>query len=492
MAVLTNQSYAYYTVPVNTTGIPGKKSTARPSDALGPDGTTDDGPPGVVTFRPFVDKYGIFSIDSIACQNNINIAGATSILAILLFVDETQPGIGAPITAEIDILANQPTVPLPTNPDGLVAGDYVLLNDERTGLVDSTPGSGGPPKVAHLTKAVGVTDNVIYIDDPTGFPNDGHAFDVYFGDAGEGVRVIDGFGTQIWTVLRPIPGNEPNPLVHVIGATVSWYPTPTGGQLMRKYECGLVIDDNGTLKIQRHFPPDPAVDNSYFEYSAQTHQILDDRSNPLRWYKLQIQHFSLQIKSDSPNVDPNTHLPGRFDMVIPSACVVACMVAVQNYYGFSPFTVFPLNRDYPGVFDFDEPPSPGLRTLTGASYELPIGGDLSVGTDVPLPRQVQANESIRCIYAVVRNAPTGDNVQIRVKLRTTPSGTYQELEILTILAGHMYSFDETGDNTPADRRMPYGEHWPLPPLLQQNTLGVDVVNVGSTTPGTDCIVYIET
>lgn len=489
--ILTNQAYAYWLVPLNTTGIPGQKSVARTVNSLGPDGTTDDGVAGIVTYTPVVLKYGIITLTDIAVQDNRNVQGITELFCASVYVDETD--LGKPVTMGA---VDGTTDPIPFTPgdSGIGIGDFVVWNDPAETAIAGGP--QGPPVTTPLTSSLTDTQNVMYVQDPTGYPLS--AFDVYFNDGTqEGVTVIGGFGTSVWQITRGAHGTPISS--HTVGTLAEWYPPPAGSFTCRSYECNQVIENpvgSGHLFLQRHYPPDPRTPiRAYFETFRVPHLA------GIQVFKLKVQHDSLKTKFGGPQTGPNG-LPVTFPIALQSACVVATLLTVGNYYGYGPFTTYPLASPL-STDPKTLPPAPGLRTLNGSTYTIPVSGVLAPGTDVSQPLQIDVNESIRCIYAAVKSPPSGGADVINVKLRPpasslNPTPSYQLLEQLTIAGGATFSYDPTSTNTPADRATPYGAGagaldvaWPFPTLFQQATISIDVVSVG-TVSGVDLLVYLGT
>lgn len=119
------------------------------------------------------------------------------------------------------------------------------------------------------------------------------------------------------------------------------------------------------------------------------------------------------------------------------------------------------------------PPSPGLRTLTGAAYtNLGVSGTLAVGQTAVARVSVQAWESIRCVYGKVKIEPEGPVefegnedacVVIYVCYISPPDENGDQfvglIDTIVIDDGMPYTYPD--DNAPDGRTMPYHAFWPL-------------------------------
>jgi hypothetical protein len=116
----------------------------------------------------------------------------------------------------------------------------------------------------------------------------------------------------------------------------------------------------------------------------------------------------------------------------------------------------------------------GLRTLSGGQIAFQIEGPLAVETGATPPLIVQDSHSIRDVFAVLGEAPTGTPVELRVLQN---EATYCDL---TIQPGSTVSNVVTG----------FG----LPPLASDARLTLDILSVGQgaeNTPGRDLTVTIR-
>lgn len=116
----------------------------------------------------------------------------------------------------------------------------------------------------------------------------------------------------------------------------------------------------------------------------------------------------------------------------------------------------------------------GLRTLSGGQFAVQVEGFLAIQTNTAPPLVVQDTHSVRDIFAVVREAPTGAAVELRLRQNEV---TYCNL---TIAAGATISNSVSG----------FG----LPPLAAGAQINLDVVSVGQGAeqlPGRDLTVTIR-
>jgi hypothetical protein len=116
----------------------------------------------------------------------------------------------------------------------------------------------------------------------------------------------------------------------------------------------------------------------------------------------------------------------------------------------------------------------GLRTLSGGQLNLQVTGHLAVQTDATPPLMVEQPRSVRDIFAVVKEAPTGHSLDLRILKDET---AYCDL---SIPVGATISNVVDGAT--------------LPPLTAMSKLRLDVLEVGTTptsTPGRDLTVTIR-
>ena len=113
----------------------------------------------------------------------------------------------------------------------------------------------------------------------------------------------------------------------------------------------------------------------------------------------------------------------------------------------------------------------GLRTLSGGQFAFTVGGFLAIENGAAPDLVVEAKHSVRDVFAVVRQAPSGAPVDVRLKHDDTIYCT------LSIPSGAIVSNSVDG--------------FPLPLLQSGARLSMDVTSVGTTVPGTDLTVIIR-
>lgn len=116
----------------------------------------------------------------------------------------------------------------------------------------------------------------------------------------------------------------------------------------------------------------------------------------------------------------------------------------------------------------------GLRTLSGGQLTIQVEGPLAIQTDAAPPLLVESAHSVRDVYAVVKDAPTGAPISLRVTQNGNP---YCQL---TIPAGATVSNVVDG--------------FALGPLLVKAQIGLDITSVAQTadtTPGRDLTITIR-
>ena len=116
----------------------------------------------------------------------------------------------------------------------------------------------------------------------------------------------------------------------------------------------------------------------------------------------------------------------------------------------------------------------GLRTLSGGQLTIQIDGYLAIQSGAAPPLVIEDSHSVRDVFAVVREAPTGGDVELRLRVDQA------EYCRLTIAAGASISNVIDG----------FG----LPPLRSMAQLHLDVLTVGQSagsTPGRDLTVALR-
>ena len=123
---------------------------------------------------------------------------------------------------------------------------------------------------------------------------------------------------------------------------------------------------------------------------------------------------------------------------------------------------------------FTSTPDLGLRSLMGGQLTIQVEGPLAIQTNAAPPLLVQTLCSVRDVYAVVQDAPSGAPVTLQV---TQNGQVYCEL---TIASGATVSNVVDG--------------FALGPLQAQAIVGLDITSVAqtaNTTPGRDLTVTIR-
>lgn len=116
----------------------------------------------------------------------------------------------------------------------------------------------------------------------------------------------------------------------------------------------------------------------------------------------------------------------------------------------------------------------GLRTLSGGQITMQVEGHLAIQTGAAPPLVVENAHSVRDIFAIVRESPTGAPIQLQLKQNESVYCT------LTVPTGATISNIADG----------FG----LPPLTAMSTLHLDILSVGQTAesaPGRDLTVTIR-
>ncbi len=153
-----------------------------------------------------------------------------------------------------------------------------------------------------------------------------------------------------------------------------------------------------------------------------------------------------------------------FPIFVPDARIAAAEMFMTNTRGNSESA----KVNFTGTTDF------GIRTVSGGLISIQVEGYLAIQTSAAPPLVIDEAHSVRDIFAVVKDAPTGAPVQLALKVN---GSLYCSL---TIAPG------DTGSDTVSG----FG----LAPLQSMDEVTLDVVSVGSTaatTPGSDLTVTIR-
>jgi hypothetical protein len=149
---------------------------------------------------------------------------------------------------------------------------------------------------------------------------------------------------------------------------------------------------------------------------------------------------------------------------LPEARVASAELFVTNGKGNSPTAV----KQFTGTT------SEGLRTLSGGQISIQVEGFLAIQSGAAPALVMDAPHSMRDLFAVVSEAPTGAGIELRLRQNE------DEICRLTIPTGGTQSNVVDG----------FG----LPPLQAQALLHLDILSVGQTsdtTPGRDLTVIVR-
>lgn len=149
---------------------------------------------------------------------------------------------------------------------------------------------------------------------------------------------------------------------------------------------------------------------------------------------------------------------------LPEARIASAELFVTNGKGNSPTAV----KHFTGTT------SEGLRTLSGGQISIQVEGFLAIHSDAAPALVMDAPHSMRDLFAVVGEAPTGTSVELRLRQNE------DEICRLTIPTGGTQSNVVNG----------FG----LPPLQAQALMHLDILSVGQTsdtTPGRDLTVIVR-
>jgi hypothetical protein len=153
-----------------------------------------------------------------------------------------------------------------------------------------------------------------------------------------------------------------------------------------------------------------------------------------------------------------------YPVAIPDVRIATAELFLTNSRGNSNVA----RRSFAGTVDL------GLRTLSGGQFSIQVEGSLAIQTDAAPPLLVESAHSVRDVFAVVKNAPIGAPIEMRV----TQNG--QQYCLLTIPAGATISNIVDG--------------FSLGPLQLKARIGLDITAVTHTadiTPGRDLTVTIR-
>lgn len=149
---------------------------------------------------------------------------------------------------------------------------------------------------------------------------------------------------------------------------------------------------------------------------------------------------------------------------LPNARIAAAEFTVTNSRGASPTRQQSFTASVDG----------GLRTHSGGQYTIMVNGYLSLQTSAAPPLVIEEGRSVRDVYAVISEAPSGDPIQLLVRQNGVPYVS------LSIAAGSTLSNVVSGAN--------------LAPLASGSILTLDILGVPADaldTPGRDLTVLVR-
>ena len=153
-----------------------------------------------------------------------------------------------------------------------------------------------------------------------------------------------------------------------------------------------------------------------------------------------------------------------YPVVVPDVRIATAELFLTNSRGNS--SVF--RRSYGATVDL------GLRTLSGGQLSIQVEGSLAIQVDAAPPLLMESAHSVRDVFAVVKDAPTGSPIVLRVTQNGQPYCS------LTIPVGATISNIVDG--------------FLLGPLQTKARIGLDITAVtqtANTTPGRDLTVTIR-
>lgn len=214
--------------------------------------------------------------------------------------------------------------------------------------------------------------------------------------------------------------------------------------------------------------------------------------------KVQLKQFTEHLNVNPWFGDTNVQtVPPRMDFLWPSRMILSVGAGSELLNGFSALTTVS-TLQYAEVTSpvTALPVAPGLRTLAGQAYIIPaLVETLSVVADAGYTLRSKDAASIRTINATVESAPTGADAIIDLKYRPATGGAWTVVERITIPDGQTNSYVVSGPlaNLPQDRRMPYvTDYKDIIVIPQDAELDYDIIQVGSSNPGSGLTVYLET
>jgi hypothetical protein len=247
----------------------------------------------------------------------------------------------------------------------------------------------------------------------------------------------------------------PNPdqvsaLAFAVGDFVVWNDPAAG------FEVNQITAITGTSwTVQRHYTGEYAG-HSTFEAPLVAHTA------GTKIMKCQVRQFL--FNAALAGYDPSTGGVKRFDMVLPSVCVVAVVAAPYNQHTTG--TWVNVNCASAAV--------PGLRTGLGNEFTLPVDWvTANPGVNVLTnDYMVRHPEPQRVNYAFCSTPVAVADLAINVVISSDGGATWNTVETLTISVGQTVSYPSV--HPPKDQVTPYDGAWPFRPFLPGDRLNFTV------------------
>jgi len=151
----------------------------------------------------------------------------------------------------------------------------------------------------------------------------------------------------------------------------------------------------------------------------------------------------------------------KYSVALPNVRLASTQLYMTNALGDGAAAA----NSYTGTIDS------GLRTLAGGQYSFQITGYLAIQTNAAPALIVDADRSVRDIYAVVGTASTGAAINLQINRNGNPYTTVQ------IAAGSTISTIVNG----------FG----LPALRAGDLLSLNITAAGTTVPGSDLTLILR-
>lgn len=520
MAVHTNETWNYWLVPVNLTGIPGQKSTSQSAHVVGPDNTFDTDPPGYPIYGVELLYYGQIRISGVTIHNNLNIQGIVEFHVVLMYVDELRTQYYGELTSAIgtespyDVGPDKATgVGFTYSPDAVTdgvqfkVGDWIIFNDE-TPVPDYSqppyhnPAGGRRYECAQIVGPGNEGDPITggTVDIQRRYPGENpgmatfgswmnahaagkrffklnaghHVFKVQPGAFDLGQKILQTVPTTGTVSLvnnwdgssTPIPTSTP-----VVGSGTAWDSSLVGDDI---YIAGTLSGNPFGL-----FSVIQSVEDA-------THMTV---AGP--WQGDTGSGLAYEVFTEMPGSGTGSALPPNYDCVQPNAMVVCALAGAANRLGYS---VFP-------YYNLSTPTRMGIRTCSGNEIRFRVAGTLATAVDADTRYRMNFDAVPRVIYGEVLGAPTdpapGNNSPILVDIKVS----YDEGVTWTVLEGSASpdTFEIRNTETtsyqhetdpPQNVNAPYGMSFPYPRLPAGALVGIDIKQVGADSPGDTLVATI--